>query len=125
MLIPVQELTYQYRAHPGEEFELLASVHVEVTNLPDGTGISAVFGRDFQALRRLIEEAFPGLDGQGTQSAVNLAQAKARAPHQAVPEQPLSAPTTNSRLCGTTGPEAIAMLPLAALLPAALTRRRR
>ena len=125
MVIPVQELTYQYRAHPGEEFELLASVHVEVTNLPDGTGISAVFGRDFQALRRLIEEAFPGLDGTGTQSAVNLAQAKAQAPHQAVPEQPLSAPTTNSRLCGTVGPEAVAMLPLVVLLPAALTRRRR
>jgi hypothetical protein len=126
LLVPAQELSYQYSARPREEFQLLASFNVDVANLPGGTGVSAVFGRDFEALGELVNEAFDGLDGEATQTAVNLAQAKARVPADADETTAITTPGSAQRpmFCGGLGAEALGMLLLAALLPAATMRRR-
>ncbi len=112
MVIPIQEMTYRYQARPGEQFELLARVTVEVNNIPGGTGISAVFGRDFEALGTMLEGAFPDVDGEATQMAVNTARVRA----QPVASDQVAAETAPRRgTCGAVGAEAIAVLAAGAL----------
>ncbi|MFQ5489728.1 MAG: hypothetical protein ACE5GE_03300 [Phycisphaerae bacterium] len=127
MLVPSQVLTYSYRARAGEEFKLQASFSVEVSNLPDGTGVSAVFGRDFEGLGRIIEQAFGDLNGQSTQRAINLALAKAPSP------EPQRVPSTNQAnggagrsapMCGTLGGLGLAVVALSAFLVPVRRRRR-
>jgi len=123
MLIPDQEFVYTYRAEVGEEFELVATFEVDLTNLPDGTGVSAVFGRGFTALSEMIEEAFPEVDGETVEAGVNLAQARAASP-VTVGADDGGGRGTSGTLCGSLGFEAVGMLIFAAIVPLAARRRR-
>ncbi len=119
LLIPEQEITYRYFARPAEEFELEATFAVEVTNLPGGTGVSAVFGRGFEALADTVQEAFGDVDGAGFEAGINQAQA---AIGSAEPARELAdQPTGQLPLCGAIGLEAFGLAALT-LLP---FRRRR
>jgi len=111
LLVPEQEFRYRYHAVAEEEFRLQAAMSVEVANLPDGTGVSAVFGRPFDSLADMIDAAFLDVEGKTIQSAVNLAQAKAQAPtgpHPPGAARAAAAPP--ARLCGTMGAGGVALL---------------
>lgn len=132
MLIPDQKIDYIYSAEVGEEFDLVATFEVDLTNLPDGTGVSAVFGRGFQALSDMIDEAFADVDGQAVEAGVNLAQARSVAP-QSVQAGTDEAATgvdggrrgaSSGSLCGSLGFEAVGMLLLVAVAPLTARWRR-
>lgn len=127
MLIPSQVLTYSYPVREDEEFKLRATFSVEVTNVPDGTGVSAVFGRDFEGLGEIINQAFSDLDGQSTQRAINLALAKAPTPApQRVPSLgPVASGSGGSGpACGALGSTGLVLLGLGAFLLPMVQRRR-
>jgi hypothetical protein len=120
MLIPDQEIAYTYQAEAGEEFDLRATFEVELVNLPDGTGVSAVFGREFEALADMINEAIPEVDGGAVEAGVNLAQASATVP----PATGGRSSRSSGTLCGALGFEALGMLLFAAAVPLTARRRR-
>ncbi len=120
MLIPDQEIAYTYHTEAGEEFDLRATFEVELVNLPDGTGVSAVFGREFAALAEMINEAVPEVDGGAVEAGVNLAQASATVS----PATGGRSSTSSGTLCGTLGFEALGMLPFATVIPLTARRRR-
>jgi hypothetical protein len=126
MLIPDQDVPYTYTAEVGEEFDLIATFEVDLTNLPDGTGVSAVFGREFEALAGMIEEAFPDVDGQVVEAGVNLAQARSVAPPlaSAADGKGSRGAGASGLLCGSLGLEAVGMLLSVAIVPLAARRRR-
>lgn len=59
VIIPeFQQLNYEYLASPDEDFVLEATVVVEAGNVPDGTGVAAVFGRGFETAAGVLLLAF-------------------------------------------------------------------
>ena len=122
LLIPNQAIDYQYQAEAGEEFELVAEFIVEAKALPDGTGVSAVFGRGFEALAEQIAEAFADVDAQEVESAVNRAQIEAgQSLTLPANDGDTTAADNGTALCGATGFGTLGLLALA-MLP--LMRRR-
>jgi hypothetical protein len=107
LLVPEQELRYRYQASADEEFRLEATFSVEVTNLPGGTGVAAVFGRPFDGLADMIDAAFVDVEGEAVQSAVNRAQAKAQA---SAFGDVASTAQPSARLCGAIGMGMVGLL---------------
>ena len=117
IIIPGQELPYIYQAAPEIEYTLKATFEAVSSNLPEGTGVAAVYGRTFENLAGIIS-GLSGTQTKGiaTQSAVNAAIRNARV-------EPDAAGTTNGRvLCGTIGFGTLAMT-LGLLLVAGRLRR--
>lgn len=122
VLIPEQELLYMYDAVAGVEFDLKATVEVQASNLPGGTGVAAVFGRPFEALAHAVSEtARAQTKGAATQAAVNAALADTEVTRRIEPAG-AAAVSTGGSLCGAIGIAALAMT-FALLLGAVGVRR--
>jgi len=68
-----QRLNYEYTGTVDEEFVLEATVTVEVSNLPDGTGVAAVFGRPFDEAANVLSLALAEDTAKAIQARLNLA----------------------------------------------------
>lgn len=71
VIMPAQEISYDYYVTPGVDFTLRANVRCRAVNLPDGTGVAAVFGRSFSELAALLNPVLTQVSGQQVQGAVN------------------------------------------------------
>jgi len=121
VIVPEQTLTYLYSAAREVEFELEADFDIEVVNVPDGTGVAAVFGRPFRNLAGVIaERAHTQTKGAALQAAVNAAMADA----QTSPpnEPPARAVLKSQSPCGVLGAGMLGMV-FALLLAAGGVRR--
>lgn len=103
-----QHLDYGYQATAGEAFELEATFATRVTNLPDGTGVVAVFGRGFDDARRILELGIPAASAKVLQGRLNRAIRELK-----VPEGPRLSALRGGSPCGVVGFE---MLPIFALM---------
>ncbi len=103
-IILQQNINYEYDAVADEEFTLVATVTTSVSNLPDGTGVVAVFGRPFDDVLEIIEIGIPADSARVLEARLNKAITDFKAA-----DPPLSANTT-SPLCGVLGFEMIPML---------------
>ena len=74
IIIPDQDIGYEYPVDVGEEFLLTARLEVETRNLPDGVGVSAVFGRPFASLANIIDGVGKRSTGTPIQDTVNFLQ---------------------------------------------------
>ena len=66
-------LPYEYIGTVDEESVLEATVTVEVSSLPDGTGVAAVFGRPFDEAANVISLAMSEQTAKGIQARINRA----------------------------------------------------
>jgi len=71
VLVPFQSHTYQYEAIEDDQFVLTAEFDARVRNVPGGTGLAAAWGRRFESLDTLIEQALPQVSGSAIQASVN------------------------------------------------------
>lgn len=114
-----QDLAYEYQVSVGEELTLVAEFTTSVANLPDGTGVVAVFGRPFDDAAEIIEIGIPADSAKRLETRLNRAIAEFKPIGPVVTNSPLAA------LCGAIG---IEMLPLLvgsfALFHSRGTRRR-
>ncbi len=125
MVIPEQVLPYAYQASVDEEFDLVASLELNIANVPDGTGIAAVFGRGFEGLAGILDQSFSNGDGSASQKALNDALSEAPAPEPV--ELGLDhgqASGNRSGMCGALGADGLAALLPLILLPALRMRPR-
>ncbi len=101
-----QDLEYDYTVTPGEQLTLEAEFTTNVANLPDGTGVVAVFGRPFDEAAEIIELGIPADSAKRLETRLNRAIAEFKPAGASLSGTPLG------WLCGILG---IEMLPLLAL----------
>jgi len=71
VLMPPQEVTYEYVVEVDEEFELRAETGVRVVNLPDGTGAGVSVGRPFRSLALAVSPFLDEITADGVQQVIN------------------------------------------------------
>lgn len=120
ILLPPQELSYEYEAFVDEEFELRAESTVRVVNLPNGTGAGIALGRPFQSLGLAVTPFLDRISADGVQDVINDAITGAVPGGDNPDESPVQLPTILVQLCGIFGPEMM----LAPLCMMAMRRRR-
>lgn len=123
-IVPRQQLPYAYGARPEQQFDLRVTFSVSVANAPDGVGVAAVFGRDFDALSDLLLLSARDVDVDSTLLALNEARGKARVPAESQESAGTPAAGRPGALCGAMGGEMLALLPVFLLLPLVRNRRR-
>lgn len=95
VVLPEQSLGYGYQAQAEDPLTLEAKTSVRAVNLPDGTGVAAVFGRPFRALTSVVAPFVPKESAELTQTAMNRTIAESATPQTQNP--------TTSRGCGAIG----------------------
>lgn len=101
--IPRQQHLYTYTVTADQALPLRAVFRTSVQNVSDGTGVTATLGRPFEDLSTFIAQAFPEVDGDLMEKAINRAVEKRST-------VPVSQAGPTSGLCGLLGIEMIAML---------------
>lgn len=93
VLLPAQSQAYRYTVSDGESLELTATFESEAINVPGGSGVAVAWGRPFERLASLIDQALPGVEGRRIEAAINKAVAA-----------PVGAASRGSLpLCGSVG----------------------
>lgn len=104
VLLPFQEHVYRYTVSDGQALDLTATFEAEASNTPSGSGVAVAWGRGFEDLAPLIEQAIPGVNGGLVQFAINRAAAEAMAVGDA------STTVQSRRLCGALGGGSLAFM---------------
>lgn len=111
VIVPRQQHRYSYTVTADEPLVLTAEFQANVRHAPRGTGAVAVWGRSFEMLAGLIEDAIPGIDGERVEMSMN--DAAARRSVGAVARADETGTTTRATapaMCGALGGGAPAML---------------
>ncbi|NOX59101.1 MAG: hypothetical protein GXP29_09620 [Planctomycetes bacterium] len=88
-----QAIPYQYKARPSDPFSLELKATCRVRNLPDGTGVAAVFGRPFRSLAATISPVTSPKSADIAQDAMN----------QTISESSVPGKGTGNVGCGVLG----------------------
>jgi len=80
VLLSFQEHTYRYTVSDGQALDLTATFEAQAANAPGGTGVAVAWGRGFEDLAPLIEQAIPGVNGPLVQFAINRAASQPAEP---------------------------------------------
>ncbi len=102
-IILQQNLDYEYQVAAGEELALVAEFTTKIANLPDGTGVVAVFGRPFDEAAEIIGIGIPPDGAKRIETRLNRAIAEFK---------PIGPTATSSPLAAFCGMLGIEMLPL-------------
>ncbi len=111
-IILQQDIEYEYEAQEDQELILEATFTTRIANLPDGTGVVAVFGRSFDDASDILENGIPDQGAKTLQSRLNRAIAEFELPG----DQTLVGVTSVPAACGTLGFEIIPFLGLVLLM---------
>ena len=107
VLLSFQEHTYRYTVSDGQALDLTATFEAQAANAPSGTGVAVAWGRGFEDLAPLIEQAIPGVNGPLVQFAINRIASQSAEPtvlgHPARTIQ-------STGLCGAIGGGSLAFL---------------
>lgn len=117
LIIPNVRIDYQYDVIVGQEFDLIATVTVDASNVPDNVGVAAVIGTPVQTLT----EVLTATRGAATAKEVVDGIESERANPTGEPAFESAAPTTLGGVCGVLGFESL--LGMALIGGAALRRR--
>ena len=98
VLIPFQSHTYQYEAIENDQFVLTGEFDARVRNVPGGTGLAAAWGRRFESLDTLIEQALPQVSGSVIQASVN-----AKIQQADIGDGAYETPRRSNLFCGALG----------------------
>lgn len=71
VLLPPQEVSYEYEVVVDEEFDLRAETAVRVTNLPGGTGAGVTVGRPFRSLALAVSPFLNDVTADDIQQVIN------------------------------------------------------
>ena len=107
VLLPFQEHVYRYTVSDGQSLDLTATFEAQAANTPAGNGVAVAWGKGFEDLAPLIEQAIPGVNGGLLQFAINRTASQ---PAELIvvgdPERTLQ----NTGLCGAMGGGPLAFL---------------
>lgn len=98
-----QDIEYEYEATVDQEFKLEAEFTTSVANVPDGTGVVAVFGRTFDEVIPILEAGIPAESARTLGARLNRAILEFKVPQT-------TRPTGNASPCGVLGMELLPML---------------
>ena len=118
LIIPNVRIDYQYDVIVGQEFDLIATVTVEASNVPDNVGVAAVIGTPVQTLTEVLTAT------RGAQTAKEVVDAieSERANPTGDPAFESTPSSSLGGVCGAFGVESLLGM---ALIGGAATRKLR